>query len=714
MPLVSGTRLGPYEILAPLGAGGMGEVWKARDTRLERIVAIKHLKPQHTARFQQEARAIAALNHAHICQIYDIGPDYLVLEYVEGISLRGPLQTEEAVRLAIQIASALEAAHQRGVLHRDLKPGNVLITRSGAKLLDFGLAKMVAVSDTDETKTIEGTVLGTAAYMSPEQAQSKTLDERSDIFSFGAVFYEMLSGTKAFRGGSKVEILSAVLRDEPAPTNAPEALARIVSRCLRKAPAERFQTMAEVKAALEQCLAKPPEPQPSIAVLPFTNLSADPENEYFSDGLAEEILNALSQVEDLRVAARTSSFFFKGKAVEISEIAARLRVANVLEGSVRRAGNRVRVTVQLVDVSNGFRLWSERYDRQMEDLFDVQDEIARAVTERLKVTLSGGVKRSTENPEAYELYLKGRHYWHQRSPATMRLAIHCFEDAIKLDPRYGLAYAGLADCYGILRAYGWMSAEEARPPAHAAVTKAMTLAPSLWEVNFSRGFYAFYFERAWREAEPYFQKAIANNPRSSLSRVYYGLLLAQEERAEEAVAQTTMACQMDPLSPFIHSLTSFVLYILTRFDGAERMARHALELQPGYLHGLWAYGMALCGLERNEEAIEALERAVSMSRAPIFVGLLGLAYARASRLDDTTRLLKESEDRSSRGEYVPAWPLLAIYVGQGDLPAIRRTLSNALAEATPPLMVRATSGLFLEAYRSDPEIQRLLCDLHGR
>ena len=451
----------------------------------------------------------------------------------------------------------------------------------------------------------------------------------------------------------------------------------------------------------------------SIAVLPFANLSADPDNEYFSDGLAEEILNALSQVEGLRVAARTSSFSFKGKAVEIGEIAAKLGVANVLEGSVRRAGNRVRVTVQLVDVSQGFHLWSERYDRQMEDLFDVQDEIARAVTERLKVTLSAGVKRSTENTEAYELYLKGRHYWHQRLPATMRLAIQCFEDAIKLDPRYALAYAGLADCYAILELYGWMSAEDARPPAHAAVTQAMTLAPSLWEVNFSRGLYAFKFERAWREAEPYFQKAIAINPRSSLSRVYWGLFLAAEGRGEEAVAQTTLACQVDPLSPFIHSATSFVHYALRKLDWAERIAHHALELQPGYVLGLMVHGVALCGLGRNEEAIEALERAVTASRAPIFVGLLGFACARAGRLDDTTRLLQELEDRSSRGEYVPAWSLLAIYVGQGDLPAIRRTRSKAVAEFTVPWPVRVTIGPFLEAYRSDPEIDRLLFDLYG-
>jgi eukaryotic-like serine/threonine-protein kinase len=642
-----------------------------------------------------------------------VGPDYLVLEYVEGSPLRGPLKNEDAVQLAIQIASALEAAHQRGILHRDLKPGNVLISRSGAKLLDFGLAKTLAPSDTDATKTIDGTILGTAAYMSPEQAKSQTLDERSDVFSFGAVLYEMLSGTPAFSGTSMVDVLSAVLRDEPIPTKAPEALARIVARCLRKAPTDRFQTMADVKTALEQCLTEQPEPVVSIAVLPFANLSADPENEYFSDGLAEEILNALSQVEGLRVAARTSSFFFKGKAVEISEIAARLRVANVLEGSVRRAGDRVRVTVQLVDVTSGFRLWSERYDRQMGAIFDVQDEIARSVTERLKVTLSGGVKRPTENTEAYELYLKGRHYWHQRLPATVRLAIQCFEDAIQLDPRYALAHAGLADCYVILLINGWMSAKDARPPAYAAVMQAMTLAPSLWEVNFSRGFYTVYFERGWREAEPYLQKAIAINPHSSLSRAYYGVFLAAAGRAEDAVTQTMQACQMDPLSPFIHGLTSFALYMLARFDVAERMAHHSLELQPDYVNGLLVHGLALCGLGRNEEAVEVFERAVKMSRVPIFVGILGLACARAGRFDDSARLLRELEERSSRGEYVSAHSLLAIYVGQGDVPAIRRTLSQTIAEGTPLVTLHATSGPFLKEYRSDPEIDRLLFDLYG-
>jgi TolB-like protein/Tfp pilus assembly protein PilF len=452
----------------------------------------------------------------------------------------------------------------------------------------------------------------------------------------------------------------------------------------------------------------------SIAVLPFTNLSADRENDYFSEGLAEEILNALSRIGDLRVAARTSSFSFKGMAVDISGIGARLNVATVLEGSVRRSGNRVRVTVQLVNVRNGFHLWSERYDRQMEDLFEVQDDIARTVTERLKVRLSGGVERSTENPQAYELYLKGRHYWHQRSPATVHLAIDCFEEAIKLDSRYALAYAGLADCHTLLGAYAWVSPKEAAREAYEAVTKSMTLSPSFWEVNFARAFYAFWLARDWREAEPYFQKAISINPGSSIAHVYYGLFLSTDGRAGEAVAETALACQQDMLSPFVHSLSSLALYTLTSFEDAERLAQHALELQPGYLLGLWAQGMALCGLGRNEEAIKAFERAVTMSRTPLFVGLLGLAYARAGRAADAARLLQELNDRSAQGEYVPKRALLHIYVGLGDVPSMRRALSDALEEGLPPSVLRTTSSPFLEAYRDDHEIDELLTEFYRR
>jgi len=308
MPLSAGTRLGPYEILSALGAGGMGEVYRARDTRLERDVAIKVLPepfaadPDRLRRFELEARAIAALNHPHICQLHDIGPGYLVLEYIEGQPLRGAMAVEPALALALQMVSALEAAHRRGILHRDLKPGNIMVTREGtAKLLDFGLARFVGM-DADATRTEEGMVVGTAAYMSPEQAQGQPLDARSDVFSLGAVLYEMLSGSRAFGGSSAADALSRVLRDDPRPLDAPPALERVVRRCLAKQPGQRFQTMSDLRAALEQAAAeasKPAARQPSIAVLPFANMSADKENEYFSDGLAEEIINVLAQVPDM-------------------------------------------------------------------------------------------------------------------------------------------------------------------------------------------------------------------------------------------------------------------------------------------------------------------------------------------------------------------------------------------------------------------------------
>ena len=389
MPLSAGDKLGPYEIVALIGSGGMGEVWKARDTRLGRIVAIKRLKGPHGRRFEQEARAVAALNHPNICQIYDVGPDYLVLEHIDGKPLAGPLRMEETVRLAIQIASALEEAHARGILHRDLKPANILVTTKGtAKLLDFGLAKLMTGIDAEVTNTIEGAVVGTAAYMSPEQAQGKSLDERSDIFSFGAVLYEMASGHRAFGGSSMVDVLSAVVRDEPQPVQSPPEMNRLVMRCLRKVPAERYRTIAEVRLALEQISVKPIDQQPSVAVLPFVNISADKENEYFSDGLAGEILNLLANIPGLKVIARTSSFAFRGKEQDITKIAEALGVRTILEGSVRRAGSRIRVTAQLIEAENGSHLWSERYDRNMTDIFAIQDEIGQAISEALKVRLA--------------------------------------------------------------------------------------------------------------------------------------------------------------------------------------------------------------------------------------------------------------------------------------------------------------------------------------
>ena len=729
----------------------MGEVYRAADTKLGRDVALKILPadmagdPNRLSRFQREARAVAALNHPNIVTIFSVeeveGVHFLTMELVEGEPLgklipEGGLQPAQIVEIAHALADALAAAHEKGIIHRDLKPANVMVTRDGrVKILDFGLAKENRpVSCDDATLTLPdrtqaGVVMGTPAYMSPEQIAGGPVDHRSDIFSLGVVLFEMATGQRPFQGQSYAELASSILRDSPSLVTEvrpglPADLAQIVRRCLEKDPKHRIQTARDIanqfaetaKAAhpssgMEAALAK--ESSPSVAVLPFKNLSADPENEYFSDGLAEEILNALSQVQGLSVAARTSSFSFKGKAVEIGEIANKLHVANVLDGSVRRAGNRVRVTVQLVDAEKGFQLWSERYDRQMEDIFDVQEEIARAIAEKLKVTLSGGARRATENLEAYELYLKGRHYWHQRSPTSLRLAIQCFERTIKLDPQYALAYAGLADCYGIYRFYGWITVEAGQPQARAAMTQAMKLAPTLWETNFSRGFYLFYYERDWRQAEPYFQKAIAINPRSSLGQVYYSLFLTTDGRAEEALHHMTLALQLDPLSPFIHCMASATHMGLGHFEEGEREARQALEIHPDSLLPLWARGLALTGLERHEEAVAMLERSVTLSRAPIYVGLLGMAYARAGRLDDANRLLNELADRASRGEFVPEFASLFTYVGLGDVPATRRSLAKAIEESVPPLTLKLTCGQFLQPFRTDPEINRMLSGLYG-
>ena len=515
MTLAPGSKLGPYEILAPIGTGGMGEVYRAKDTRLGRTVAIKILNKEHMQRFEREARAIAALTHPHICTLYDIGPDYLVMEYVDGATIKGPLPVEQTVRLAIQITSALDEAHRNGILHRDLKPGNIMVTTGGAtKLLDFGLAKLAAGADSETASTIEGTVMGTPAYMSPEQAQGKPVDARSDIFSFGVVLYEVISGNRPFEGTSTVQVLSAVLRDEPKPLQTLPQLDRIVMRCLAKEPSQRFQAMTEVKAALEQVAAKPAEQQPSIAVLPFVNMSGDKEQEYFSDGLAEEIINALAQIPKLKVIARTSAFAFRGKEQDITKIAEALRVRTILEGSVRRSGTRIRITAQLIDADDGSHLWSERYDREMTDVFAIQDEISQAIANKLRVRLSGDrplVKRHTENVEAYNLYLIGRYHFYKFTPEGLAKGKEHFEKAIEVDPSCAVAWSGLAYFYHYLGAMGLMASKPANALCRQNTLKALELDKMLPQAHaMMAALRAHDYE--WREAELAFRRAMEQAP----------------------------------------------------------------------------------------------------------------------------------------------------------------------------------------------------------
>jgi TolB-like protein/Flp pilus assembly protein TadD/predicted Ser/Thr protein kinase len=700
MTLAAGARLGPYEIQSLLGAGGMGEVYRARDTRLDRVVAIKVLLERFAAdadrlrRFEHEARAIAALNHTHICQLHDIGPGYIVLEYIEGEPLHGPMAVDAAARLALQVVGALEAAHQRGILHRDLKPANIMVTQDGtAKLLDFGLAKLMA-SPADGpgavTRTGVGTVLGTAAYMSPEQTEGKPLDARSDVFSFGAVLYEMLSGTRAFAGDTAAHVVSAVLRDDPRPIQAPPALERIVRRCLAKQPEQRFQTMGELRAALEAATepaSKPGEHQPSIAVLPFANMSADRENEFFGDGLAEEIINALANVSGMKVAGRTSSFFFRGKDLEFGEIGRRLNVEHILEGSVRKAGNRIRVTAQLIKVADGFHLWSERYDREMTDIFAIQDEITQAIATALRFKLSldaAPLRRYTPNLRAYEAYLKARHDLFEGTPDSLARVQGSVNHAIELDPKFALAYSLLGLHYSFL-ASGIRPAREVIPLARAAEQEALRVEPSLPEAHALLGVWAGTYDYDWNEAERQWRLAMAREPVSHDIRVWYGNhYLLPIGRPFEAVEAMARGLQEDPLNLMYRHHLARGLQHANRPEDAEAELRKVLEIDENFPMALGTLGAVCAQQGRFGEALALTERAHALT--PWVLPITGQLAALLFRAGDTSRADALIETLGTGEAYGAPTGLAVFHALCGDFDRAAVWAEHAIEERYPSLV----------------------------
>ncbi len=644
----TGTRIGPYVLISSIGAGGMGEVWKARDTRLERVVAIKRLKEEHRKRFEQEARAIAALNHPHICQLYDVGPDYLVMEYIEGELLQCPLPADNVMRLAIEIASALEAAHRRGIIHRDLKPANIMITLDGtAKLLDFGLAKPVTSGDTDVTRnTIDGAVIGTAAYLSPEQAGGKQLDARSDIFSFGAVLYEMLSGSRAFEGNTTIQILTAVLSGDPKPLRAPPALERIVKRCLDKQPDRRFQTVSEVKAALERVRINPSRLEPSIAVLPFANMSADKENEYFSDGLAEEIINALTHIPGLKVTARTSAFAFRGKEQDIRKIAEALDVRAILEGSVRRAGNRIRVAAQLINAADGYHLWSERFDREMADVFAIQDEIAKAIAAELQVKLSiepATVRRYTPKLPAYEAYLKGQFHMQKVTPESMARSKKCFEEAILLDSEFAAAHGAFGNYFAQLAMYDAVPAHEAMPRVRVEARNALDIDPLLQEAQAMLGLVHALYDYDWTEAERRFHLAVAREQVPTEVRASYGFYyLFPVGRYTDAIEQVEQALKEDPLN--LHRRVNLAVCLRSAGRGADALSelRKVQQLDESFWPAYFLLGVLHASLGNIAEAVAEAEKAYSLaSWMPVNIGMLAAMLKRTGDVSRSDELLQK-------------------------------------------------------------------------
>jgi serine/threonine-protein kinase len=649
--------LGPYELIAPLGAGGMGEVWKARDPRIDRTVAIKRLKAEHSERFKREARAIAALNHPGICQLYDVGPDYLVMEYVEGTALKGPVPVADAVRLAVQIAEALSAAHRKGIVHRDLKPANILVNENGAKLLDFGLAQMdVPLLSGDATISAalseRGDIVGTVAYMSPEQAQGQTVDARSDVFAFGAVLYEVLSGRRAFQGDTPFAIITTVVNEKPAPLEAPAALERIVSRCLAKQPRDRFQSMADVAAALAQTVARPADQRPSIAVLPFANMSRDPDDEYFSDGLAEEIINLLAHVPSLKVTARTSAFAFRGKDQDIRRIADALGVSNVLEGSVRRAGRRIRVTAQLINAEDGYHLWSERYDRELTDVFAIQDDIAESIAAALQVKLASNPARHTPSFPAYEALLKARHHARAYVPEAHARATDYCEQAIALDPKYAEPHALLGFTHFFTTTHSGRPMPEVAPLVRDEARRALQLDPLETEPHFLLGAVAAADDYNWVEAAREFQLAMASpSVPAEAHWAHASLCLQPFGRFEESVTEMRRAVEKDPLSVIWRGVLMANLVLAGRHEQALEEGFKALDISESEIHPHLAFGEAYLALGRIDEAAASAERAHrNLPRHSMPIGLLAACLVRLGKRDRAETLI-----RDMGGSPTPIW-----------------------------------------------------------
>jgi serine/threonine protein kinase/tetratricopeptide (TPR) repeat protein len=635
MTLTAGTRLGNYEIVAPLGSGGMGEVYRARDVRLGRSVAIKALPaafardPDRLARFEREARVLASVQHSGIAVLYGIedgdGTSYLAIELVEGETLaqrlaRAPLSPTETLDVGAQIASALDAAHEQGIVHRDLKPGNVMVNGSGVvKVLDFGLAKAgPAASDSSVDlsasptvafgATAAGIVLGTASYMSPEQARGRSVDRRTDVWALGCILFECLTGRQAFAGETISDVIARVLEREPEwsllPAGVPSRLRDLMRRCLTKNPAERPRDAGDLRGellAIANDLSSPGRTAaasgtPSLAVLYFQNHSTEPESDFFCDGITEDILTDLSKVKALRVASRNAVARYRGQSADVAKVAAELGVNAVLEGSVRRAGPRVRITVQLVS-ADGFQLWGERYDRTIDDVFTVQEEIASSIASALKVALT---RAETENlgqdrpkdVRAYELYLKGRDQYRHYTEESIDAAIRLFEQAIAVDPSYALAYAGIGDGYGQL--LQWSD----RPPAEL-------------------------IQRGLEAA----RRAIALNPKLPEAHKAEALVLGFAGERHAAVESLKRAIQVDPrFTPALGNLAA-EWFREANLAGAERLIRRSLELEPDDHHTLIWLGFVMTWTNRLDETLELCDRVRRMSDDPFYVTISHIVRA---------------------------------------------------------------------------------------
>jgi serine/threonine protein kinase/Flp pilus assembly protein TadD len=749
MPLPAGTRLGHYEILAMLGAGGMGEVYRGRDTRLSRDVAIKIIKPDFlqsgdaVARFNREARAIASLNHPHIATLYELGESegsrYLVMEYLQGESLasrlrKGAVPVPESLRIAAEIADALQHAHEAGILHRDLKPANVFVTRAAAKLLDFGLAKPLFIDETASTETpisAQGTILGTCPYMAPEVLAGLQADARSDIFALGAMIFEMVTGHRPFDGATFATIAAAILHDVPPSVTrveplAPPALDRIVAGCLAKDRATRWSTAAAVRDQLRAVpgttltgrTARRPSsrakvltaferrvPTLGLAVLPLRNQSADASEEYFSDGMTESLITSLAKIGSLKVIARTSVNSYKRSKKSLRDIAKELKVDTILEGSVARSGDRIRINLQLVRVASESSIWAEQYTRHLTDVLDLQNEIAQAVADAIRVTVSPAEKMRLRTghpivPGAHDDYLKGQFAYGRETKDGLAKSFEHFSRAIRLDPRHALARVGLARYYDSAGLYRLVPYREAFPSGRDAALAAIeidgTLAAAFGALG-SASLHEWNVSGALRA----FSRALELDRNDALTRREYAKLCLYSRRFDEAIEQIETAQELDPRSPACNGAGAAVFYVAGDCRLAIASADRAIELAPSSPIAQYYRSRALGELGEWDGALEAMSKAVELSgRQPSTLTGLVYTYARSGLQDEATRVFREVEKRCGDGE-VAHYHLAEGYVALGRLDRAMECLERACEQRDPELLALGVDPIFADLRQLD-------------